>query len=189
MGFHNHETIGRWFSLLHSGLVCHILASIVRWKCVACGRSFRHLPGICCRYKRYLPHNILKMLSRYLEDDSCSYRRAARHSGMPVPHAGKVATADSSEAQKQSESSQYFRHTTPYRWLAFFAGLEKLFSKLRERTLRLVDLLDFNSLGVAPHKYRGDARKAILVRCRRLIRCLNVLKNYSPDFATPGTPP
>ena len=175
--------------MLHDGQTYDILPCIIRWKCVACGASFRHLPKFCCCFKRYLPGDILEILSRYLEEDSCSYRRAARHRGLPIPHAGEVAEADSSEEQKQAESTPYFSHTTIYRWLTYFAGLDDYFRKLRERVLRQIDRLEFKSFTVAPHKYRSHARKLILVRCRQLIFCLGISQKYTPDFATLCMPP
>jgi hypothetical protein len=151
--------------LIHDGLVYALATFLQRWKCLSCGRTFRHYPPGVAPYKHYLADALAGLCRRYLNEPPATYRRVARAAGprqtQPLFHAAPVAQPEWTERQKEHEQLKALAHSTPWRWMAFWAFLWE-----RRRAAGQPDPGDAADLApwrIGPHKYRSRARYRTLV--------------------------
>lgn len=143
-----------------------------------CGLSFRRLPPDGLPFKRYLKGEIEARCERYVATDHSTYRSTVRDEGLPVYYAGVVAEPESSEAEKEAESTPALCNTTVHRWLSWLAvSYESELWRLEERVQQFSDSVDLTPFSIPPRKYRSENRRKILEICRRVLRCLNFIRN------------
>jgi len=191
MDFHAHEKCLRWFSMVVRTIVCPILCVIYRWRCANCGATFRNLPSICVRFKRYLRPEMEKRSEAYVESDPISYRKVVREDGFAVVYDGPIADVDATEAEKEREWVPELAHTTPYRWISSIARCRERLQPVVNQARRVSDLAPrLSTIMISSAKYRSEARKRALQACCLLLRAMRIVGLKNPtEFATLGSSP
>lgn len=174
--FKPHEKRGRQFYVIVDQIVKTVLGLLMRWKCPECGKSFTAYPDFALPYKRYTLPTIMAHCGGYTENERVTYRDLVQNSSLGYP-----------ECEKQ------LYHTTVFRWTGTLGGFAGIIAKAQDVILQAKPMSticrDLANLSVNPKKYRSDARKQALSRCRRL---LGAEKNFRavfgisifPDLAT-----
>jgi hypothetical protein len=172
---------------LVEGEIHRLQTALMRWKCAACGATFRHYPPGVAPRKHYLPAALLALCRRYVQEEQASYRRLANSAGLlqrqPLFYAGPVAEQDSSERHKALEHSRALAHATLWRWLGVCAVLWVLARQRGERHQLAADRFDLAPWNIPPRKYRSAARQQILIQAAQVLAVYDE-KKYSTDFAT-----
>jgi hypothetical protein len=125
-----------------------------------CQRTFTLYPGFALPFKRYVLPFILARCTAYVEDTAHTYREGVKEAGSPISH---------EDANRGAE----LRPSTLWRW----AGRLGRFPVTVRQALNLIKQKDpstdvFRVLGgqrIRPGKFRGEARKHVLERCRALV--------------------
>jgi len=185
--FQKHGAVTRLLLALVEGEIHRLKTALMRWKCAACGATFRHYPPGVAPRKHYLPASLLELCRRYVQEPHASYRQLANSAGplrrQPIFYAGPVAEQDSSERHKALEHSRALAHSTLWRWLGVCAVLWVLARQRGERHQIAADRFDLAPWNIPPRKYRSAARQQILIQAAQMLAVYGATK-YSTDFAT-----
>lgn len=169
--------------LVYDVQVYELWTFLVRWKCVTCGRTFRHYPDGVAPYKRYLVTVLLIYCRRYLEEPHTTYRRLANSAGplrrQPIFYANAVADKTLSERQKALEQPRALAHSTIWQWLRFFAELWKRRLKRCERRQIAADWVDFEPWAITPGKFNTADRYKELVMAGQMLALYDNKKYYT----------
>jgi len=168
-----------------AGVVYRLWFWLQRWKCGQCGKTFPHYPPGLLPYKRHLTEVILPLCGRYRHDERTTYRKVVRENGVPIVHAGAVATADATEEDKETEQIPVLSPSTVWRWIVTLAGFWTKLRRRGEQRLQKMERVDLRQWRVAPWKYRSEVRRQNLIDSGLP---LELLRN-TPDFATLGRGP
>lgn len=166
----------------------HSIATfLMRWKCRACGTTFRNYPDGVIAYKRYLMVAVFILCRRYLNEEQSSYRALANSAGplkkQPIFYAEKIAQQESSERQKALEQPRTLSHVTIWRWMGFFALLWPLLRRRAERSINQAGKADLSPWRIATHKYASEKRHRTLLAAALTLSILSFEK-YPTDFGT-----
>ena len=116
--FKLHECRKRSFRYLAGSFVRIIMTLLARWKCVECGKTFTAYPPFVCPHKRYALDDILRLSSKYIQDEQQTYYTAVTHEGSSIGY--------------EEENNQYVDHflapSTLWRWIRW-SGTTKRFLK------------------------------------------------------------
>ena len=146
-------------------LVETIFCTLVRFRCIGCGKTFTNYPDFAIPYKRYIRQTILNLSKSYIEDDQKSYQDAAMKDGA---------------AMEYSDSNKEMAPSTLYRWISALADFFIVYKK-KLAASKIFIQLNVNSIHliIPKKKYRTSKRKLCLQICRYLfINC-----NWSFSFA------
>ena len=153
--FKRHDTRRRNFHVVVEQIVHVVVGLLIRWKCPGCGKTFTQYPDFALPYKRYTLPTIMDFCSKYTEDDGATYRKVVR--GVQPGY---------------SDSETQLEHSTVHRWLTCLSRLKTTLARAADLILQAAPCSsacrDAAGLSVPPAKYRSDARKSMLERCRRL---------------------
>jgi transposase-like protein len=153
--FKRHENRPRKFLVVIDQIVHVAACLLIRWKCPACGKTFTQYPDFALPRKRYTLPTILDLCAGYAEDENSTYRKTVRSS-----------PAGYRDSEKQLE------HSTVHRWLTSLNRLHATRARVADLILRKEPesnaSRDAAGLSVGPAKYRSEARRTILERCRAL---------------------
>lgn len=185
--FKLHEIISRIYHVIVENEVHKINSVIIRMKCFICCRTFRLYPDFAVPYKRYVLPNIMDLSSRYLENDGQTYRKSVTENNAEFYH-----------QQPEGQKISVLAHTTLCRWITSLAGLVQTLAcaldiiKQKDPATGIFRVLA--ALKIPRKKYRSEARKTTLLRCRAFLRVEKEFvrifsmgaKKFSifPDFAT-----
>lgn len=185
--FQRHGRVERILLLIDDDQVYKLITFLMRWKCVLCGRTFRHYPSGVLPYKHYLATSPAILCERYLQEPGATYRQVACSAGplkkQPIFYAGGVAGKESSERQKALEQPRVLAHSTLWQWMGFLAALWELVRPRSERRQITADQFDLSPWRMAPQHYRSEERRQILLQAALTLAVVTHEK-YSTDFKT-----
>lgn len=188
--FHWHAKTHKWILVVLAGVVYAIHCVIYRWKCVHCGRTFRHLPSICVAFKRYLRPEIEKRASAYVETDPMTYRKVVKESGSSVVYDDPIADAEATEAEKESEAVRELAPSTPHRWIGTIAAGRQQWQPVVKQAQKTELGGRLSLIMISPRKYLSEARKLVLQGCCLLLRAVHAAAVTNPtELATLGSSP
>lgn len=183
--FKLHDRRKRTYLVVLERFVKKVLSLLTRWKCEACRETFTFYPPFALARKRYLRQEVLERARRYLAEDQESYRKTAKHGGLPLFY----------EADEQKIDERSHSHTTAHRWLTFLGSLTETCLQagrlLREKAPS--SEIFRGSLSPPPWKYRSEARRELLGSAWRLLSLeveyrRHFGRSIFPRFATPPAP-
>lgn len=183
--FRKHAKRPRLVYPKRDGLIYRLWFWLQRWKCCQCGKTFPHYPPGLLPYKRHLTEVILPLCGRYRHDERTTYRKVVKENGVPIVHAGAVATADAPEAAKEAERIPVLAFSTVWRWIVTLAGFWPKLRRRGEQRQQAAKRMDLSLWRVAPWKYRSEVRRQELIDSGL---ALELVRN-TPDFATLGCGP
>lgn len=186
--FQKHGAVARTFLALVDGEIHRLKTWLMRWKCVACGTTFRHYPPGVAPRKHYLPASLLGLCQRYAQEEQATYRQVVKTQGQPLRYAGVAAEADWPESRKEHEETRVLAHSTLWQWLGFLAALWALARQRGERRQSTADKCDLLPWAIHPGKYRSAEREQILIQAASTLAVLAGEK-YSTDFKTLSSGP
>jgi transposase len=162
-GFTQHDRRRRTFLVLLAGLVYKVRSALPRWKCPICSKTFTFYPAFALPHKRYVRDAVLEKASRYVEDDTATYRTTVREQGLTLGY------ASSAEGVIDNRS---LSHTAVHKWLTSLAGLTTTLRRatqlIRQKSSTSTIFRTF--LPLARAKYRSETRRQELMTCRRLFQ-------------------
>ena len=188
--FHRHQKRWRWFQVVVGRMICPILCLLYRWRCVNCGVTMTNLPSNCVPFKRYLRVEIEKRAQVYVETDPMSYRKVVTDGGAALVYDDPIATAQSTEAEKESEQVRQMSPTTPHRWISAIAASRERWQPVVKQAQQSDLGAGLSTIKIDPAKYRSPARERVLDACCLLLRALRVVTIRNPtQFGTLGSSP
>ena len=158
--FKRHGVRPRVFLVFAAEVIRRVRSYLTRWKCPLCQRTFTLYPAFALPFKRYVLPFMLTRCAAYVEDTARTYRDGVNEAGSPISHADADGGAE-------------LRPSTLWRWV----GRLGRFPVTVGAALNLIKQKDpstdvFRVLGsqrIRPGKFRGEARKHVLERCRALV--------------------
>jgi hypothetical protein len=185
--FQKHGAVGRIFRTRLDGLIHRVKTELMRWRCAACGLTFRHFPPGVMPRKQYLPSSLLELCQRYVQEELATYRQVANCGGplkkQPLFYAAVAAEKESSERQKALETPHVLSHATLWQWIGFLAALGVLGRKRAERMQSATGHVELSPWNIHPHKYRSEKRRQILVFAAQALAVFSAEK-YPTNFET-----
>ena len=141
--FKVHAYRERRFLIIVEAIVEAIYCALVRFRCINCGKTFAFYPDFALPHKHYTRQTAERFSSIYLQDDRKTYKDAVMTvDGLPTHLETGCALAPS----------------TLHRWITTLAGILMAYQQTASaRRWRRQ---------ICGKKYRTQARKAVLARCR-----------------------
>ena len=188
--FHRHQKRLRWFLPVVERIVRPIRCLLCRWRCVNCGTTLTHLPSLCVPFKRHLRSEIETRAQGYVETDPMSYRQAVQERGSAVVYDDPIAEAESTEAEKESETARELAPSTVHRWIGAIALRREQWQPAVRLARQVHQEARLSSIMISAAKYRSRARKCVLETCGLLLRALKIVTERNPtQLATMGSSP
>jgi len=178
--FKRHGVRSRVFLVLAADMIQRVFSYLTRWKCPLCKRTFTLYPSFAIPFKRYVLPFIKRRCTAYVEDDVHSYREGVEEAGEAIFH-------------EDPERAAGLAPSTLWRWVAtlgqFPATLRKALGLIKQKDPATGIFRELGRLAVPARKWRSEARRALLKRCRELVaadRVYDLLFSVSvfPDLAT-----
>lgn len=153
--FKIHAYRERRFLLIIEMFVKSIFCTLVRFRCVHCGKTFTQYPDFAMPNKHYTRQTIENFSKNYLKDDQKTYETAAMtHDGVP----------------SYPDSGRRLSGSTIYRWISTLAQLVTLtcHSSFAKTSYKTTGLKFHNNQDVAivKQKHRTHGRMLNLLMCR-----------------------
>lgn len=178
--FKRHGVRKRVFLVFAEDVVRRVWSYLTRWKCPLCGRTFTLYPWFALPFKRYVLPLMKKRCAAYVADEARTYREGIQAEGVAICH-------------EAADSGAVLWPSTLWRWLSTLGG----FPQTVRQALHLIKQKDpstdlFRALGliqIRAGKFRGEARRILLIRCRELTLADGVYRtlfsaSFFPDLAT-----
>ena len=146
--------------LVFAVVVVRVRFYLPRWKCPSCGGTFTQYPPFALPFKRYVLPFIRERVAAYVTDEARTYAEGVEAEGVPICH-------------EDAEAGRSLWPSTLWRWVRTLGG----FPETVRRGLDLIKQKDpsstlFRALGghqFRGEKFRSQARKGVLQRCRELL--------------------
>lgn len=148
--FKIHAFRERRFLIIVEMLVEAIYCTLVRFKCVRCGKTFALYPDFAIPHKHYTRPTVLKFSGTYLEDDQKTYKDV-------------VMTVDG--APTRSEADRQLAPSTIHRWISTLAGIFTAYQAAKENPLRKEASSVLCKRQIPKKKYRTLTRREVLLKC------------------------
>ena len=188
--FNRHQKRGRWFQPVVERIVYPIRCLLVRWRCVNCGTTLTHLPALCVPFKRYLRSEIETRAQVYVGTNPMSYRQAVKERGSAVVYSDPIATAESTDTEKENEVTPELRPSTVYRWIGGIAACREQWQPAVRLARQVHQKARLSSVMISLSKYRSEIRKRVLETCGLLLCALEIVSVKNPtQLATLGSSP
>ena len=158
--FKRHGGRHRLFLVFGGEVIRRVWSYLVRWKCPLCKRTFTAYPDFALPFKRYVLPFILERCAAYVEDEVRTYREGVKEEGEPMSH-------------EDADGGAELWPSTLWRWVDRLGR----FPVTVRQALNLIKQKDpstdvFRALGrlwIREGKFRSEARKLLLKRCRELV--------------------
>lgn len=160
--FRVHDRRRRCFYVIVEAFVERVVSLLIRWKCLLCDTTFTQYPPFALPHKRYVRQAVEAPSEKYVGEEPCTYREAAKVRGRAI---GYASSQDDVIDERQLVPS------TVWRWLGFMGELKETLRKAHG-LIKAKDPsseLFRNAASIAPHKYRTTGRRAVLRRALRLV--------------------
>jgi len=167
--FKIHAFRERHFLIIVKMLVEAVYATLVRFKCTGCGKTFTFYPDFAIPHKHYTRQTVVKFSGTYVEDDQKTYKDAVMTiDGVPVC----------------SVKGRPLAPATIYRWISTLAGIFTAYQEAKKKPLHKKAPSRLLKTQIPKKKYRTLARKAVLLRCRNLLGLspIELIKVFSPSL-------
>jgi len=167
--FKIHAYRERRFLIIVKMLVEAVYCTLVRFKCVRCGKTFTLYPDFAVPHKHYTRQTVLKFSSAYIEDDQKTYKDA-------------IMTVDGTPTR--SETERQLAPSTIHRWISTLAGIFTAYPEAKEKPLEEKASSGFGKRQIPKKKYRTLRRKELLLKCRELLGLSPAerIKVFSPSL-------
>jgi len=158
--FKRHGVRPRLFLVFAAEVIRRVWSYLTRWKCPLCNRTFTVYPEFALPFKRYVLLFILERCAAYVEDAVRTYREGVKEEGEPISH-------------EDADKGAQLWPSTLWRWVDRLGR----FPVTVGQALNLIKQKDpstdiFRALGrlrIRASKFRSEARKLLLQRCRELV--------------------
>jgi len=177
--FWRHGTRLRLF-LVFASVVVRVWSYLPRWKCPACRGTFTQYPDFALPFKRYALPFMVERAGVYVTDEARTYAEGVEAEGVAICH-------------EDADAGRSLWPSTLWRWVSTLGG----FAETVRRALDLIkrkdpstDIIRRLSGGqFRGAKFRSQARKGVLQRCRALLLAAPVYAELFgvgifPDLAT-----
>ena len=156
--FKLHAFRERRFLVIVEMLIQAAFCTLVRFRCIGCGKTFTDYPDFAIPHKHYTRPTIMGFAGAYVESEKMTYEKALMtEDGVPeYPESGRTLSA-----------------STIHRWITSVGGL----AKTRQKALAL--LLQKNPISsvcrdlaqviIPIRKYKTPRRKTLLLDCFHLL--------------------
>lgn len=156
--FKIHAYRERRFLIIMAMLVQAVYCSLVRFKCLGCGKTFTNYPDFAIPHKHYTRPSITGFSAKYLNCDKITYRQAVMVDGSVPGYPQNDAT---------------LAPTTIHRWITTLSGFTQscrtaLILVLQENPIASI-CRDLARIIIPQRKYKTKQRKKQLIRCRQLM--------------------
>ena len=162
--FKRHDTRYRIFYVITNNDILRAISMVIRWKCTLCKRTSTAYPEFALPYKRYLLPDIFELATKYLGDDRQTYRRAVLRNNAEIYH----------KCSDGRECGSPLAHSTLHRWISTLGKMRQTVAQaldyIKQKCPQSNIFREVATLVVHRRKYRSLERKALLVRCRTLLR-------------------
>ena len=147
--FKIHAFRERRFLIIVKMLVEAVYSTLVRFKCVRCGKTFALYPDFAVPHKHYTRPTVVKFSGTYLEDDQKTYKDV-------------VMTVDG--VPTCLETGRQLAPSTVHRWISTLAGIFTAYQAAKEKASS--GLLKRQ---IPKKKYRTLTRREVLLKCWELL--------------------
>ena len=167
--FKIHAYRERRFLIIVKMLVEAVYATLVRFKCVGCNKTFTFYPDFAIPHKHYTRQTVVHFSRSYVEDDQKTYE-------------GAVMTIDG--VPHRSEKGRPLAPSTIHRWISTLAGIFTAYQEAKEKPLQKEAFSRLCKRQIPKKKYRTLTRKAVLLKCRIFLGLSSVerIKMFSPSL-------
>jgi hypothetical protein len=167
--FKIHAYRERRFLIIVQMFVEAVYATLVRFKCGSCGKTFAFYPDFAIPHKHYTRQTVVKFSITYVEDDQKTYKDA-------------VMTIDG--VPECSEKGRPLAPSTIHRWICTLAGIFTANQEAKEKPLQEKASSRLCKTQIPKKKYRTLTRKAVLLKCRGFLGLSSVerIKILSPSL-------
>lgn len=169
--FKRHDARKRQFYIPVKQIIQIVYCYLVRWRCPGCKKRILQYPDFALPYKRYTLQTTLEYSAEYVENDAASYESVLRQH--PVGY------------QEYPGDERQLDRSTVRRWVGTFGQLKNLSQTAHQLILQAdpASLISrhLGTLTVPARKYATNARKNLLIQCRKL---LHLEEAYKKCFST-----
>ena len=178
--FKRHGVRLRVFLVFVEEVIRRVWSYLTRWKCPLCKQTFTVYPDFALPFKRYALAFILARCTAYVEDVVRTYREGVNEGGSAICH-------------EDAESGVVLWPSTLWRWMdrlgRFPVTVRQALNLIKQKDPSTEIFRALGRLRIRAGKFRSEARKLILQRCRELVtadrdyaRLFSV--SVFPDLAT-----
>jgi hypothetical protein len=152
--FKTHAFRERRFLIIVEMFVEAVYSTLVRFKCVGCGKTFAFYPDFAIPHKHYTRQTVVKFSRRYLEDEEKTYQDA-------------VMTIDG--VPECWDNGRSLAPSTVHRWISTLAGIFTPYREAKEKSFQKKVFSGLFKTQIPKKKYRTLRRKAVLSKCRDFV--------------------
>jgi hypothetical protein len=152
--FKIHAFRERRFLIIVKMFVEAVYATLIRFKCARCGKTFAHYPDFAVPHKHYTRQTVLSFSSAYIEDDQKTYKDA-------------IMTVDGTPTCL--ETGRQLASSTVHHWISTLAAIFTAYQEAKEKSLEQKAFLSFCKRQIPKKKYRTLTRKEVLLKCWELL--------------------
>jgi hypothetical protein len=167
--FKIHAFRERRFLIIVEIIVKAVYCTLVRFKCVNCGKTFVFYPDFAVPHKHYTRQTVVHFSRSYVEDDQKTYKNA-------------VMTIDG--VPECSEKGRALTPSTIHRWISTLACIFTAYKEAKGKPLQKKASSRLCRTQIPKKKYRTPTRKAVLLKCRGFLGLSPVerIKILSPSL-------
>jgi hypothetical protein len=156
--FKIHAYRERRFLIIIAMLVQAAYCSLVRFKCLGCGKTFTNYPEFTIPHKHYTRPSIMGFSAKYLNSEDITYRQAVMVDGSVPGYPQNDAT---------------LAPTTIHRWITTLSGFTQtcrtaLILVLQQNPISSI-CRDLAQIIIPQRKYKTKQRKKQLINCQQLM--------------------
>lgn len=153
-----HQTVPRMFLVPIRDAIRSVESWRVRFRCLACGKTFTDYPPFALPHKRFVKQVVLEHSLKFLADDQATYQTATRGELVPLGY-------EASTAGKQ------LRGSTIWRWSGWLGSLKTMLNQVTRliREKHPQDDLHRIAYDFPARKYRSPTRRERLQDAARLL--------------------
>ena len=152
--FKIHAFRERRFLIIVQMLVEAVYATLVRFKCACCGKTFTFYPDFAIPHKHYTRQTVVKFSGSYIEDDQKTYQDA-------------VMTIDG--VPECSDKGRALAPSTIHRWICTLAGIFTAYQEAKAEPLHKKASSGLCIRQIPKKKYRTLTRREALLKCREFL--------------------
>jgi hypothetical protein len=164
--FKLHAYRERRFLVIVQMMVEAVFATLARFKCPFCGKTFTRYPDFAIPHKHYTRQTIVFFSRAYVESDHATYKKAL---------------LVDQEVPGYPDGERTLAGSTVARWISSLSCLvdtsrQALHLVLQKNPLSPI-ARQLAGLSVSPRKYRSIERKNTLMACRRLLMTEDIFQD------------
>jgi hypothetical protein len=158
--FRRHGVRKRVFLVFAEWVIRRVLSYLTRWKCPLCKQTFTLYPPFALPFKRYVLAFIRERCRAYVEDEARTYREGVEEGGLAICH-------------EDAEGGAVLWPSTLWRWVGtlgrFPVTVRQALDLIKQKDPSTDIFRVLAGLRIREGKFRSEARKSVLQRCRELL--------------------